>query len=163
VKRIAPLLIALLLAAPLGAGCTRAAGGAARTEGNTAGYRIVDVTPMAGELGRVLADEAQKAKALGLRPFVEIGATWCAPCLKLKESLKHPKIVDALQGAYIIRLDLDAWNDQLPRVGLGTESVPVFFQLGTDGRPTGKRITGAAWNEDTPEGMAPPIKAFLRG
>jgi hypothetical protein len=41
--------------------------------------------------------------------------------------------------------------------------IPAFYELGEDGKPTGRMITGAAWGEDIPENIAPPMKAFFEG
>lgn len=74
---------------------------------------------------------------------------------------RHPLILDALKGADVIRLDLDEWDAQLEGAGLKVKAVPIFFALDDKGRPTGRTIDGSAWGADTPENMAPPLKAFF--
>jgi len=115
------------------------------------------------KLTALLSNEAQAAKKQGLRPFVELGATWCRPCRALKKAIeeRNPLIVDALKGADVIQLDLDEWDAQLKDAGLAVKAVPVFFALDDKGHPTGRTIDGSAWGADTPENMAPPLKAFF--
>jgi hypothetical protein len=131
--------------------------------GETPAFKVHELKPPDGKLAELLAGEAQTAKRLGLRPFVELGATWCKPCRLLKKAIdeRNPLIVDALKGADVIRLDLDEWDAQLKDAGLSVKAVPVFFALDDKGKPTGRTIDGGAWGSDTPENMAPPLKAFF--
>jgi hypothetical protein len=146
--------LCLVLALVAVAGCDRAkaekaekdrsAATSAVTTGTPVGsagkFTIVSLKPAQGELGPLLAAEAKKARAEGRKPFAEIGAGWCSPCKKLEASLSDPRMVDA---------------------GLKTGAIPVFFELGDDGRPTGRKIDGGAWEEDIPANMAPPLKKFF--
>jgi hypothetical protein len=118
-------------------------------------------TPERGPLASVLAEEAARARAQGLRPFVELAAAWCAPSRKVGEMMTHPLVADALQGVHLVRLDVDAWNQQLAAHQLVTRSVPAFYELDANGRPTGRRIDGSAWGEDVPENVGPVLKAFF--
>jgi hypothetical protein len=126
-------------------------------------FAVHELKPEQGKLPVLLTAEAQLAKKRGLKLFVEIGASWCRPCQALKKAIetRHPLILDALKGADVIKLDLDEWEEQLKDAGLSTKAVPVFFALDDKGRPTGRTIDGGAWGADTPENMAPPLKAFF--
>lgn len=126
-----------------------------------AGFRIVDPTPSEGELTRVLEREATRAQAAGLRPYLEVSAVWCAPCRRLKQALVDPRIQEAFRGAYLVRLDFDAWEKQFPTIGIDVKGIPVFYELSPNGRPTERRIDGEAWSDDTPESMAPVLKRFF--
>src|ERR1041384_7936247 len=46
----------------------------------SAGFTMVRLHTNDGDLKTLLADEAQKATALGQTPVVEFDATWCPPC-----------------------------------------------------------------------------------
>ena len=72
-------------------------------------------------------------------------------------------MVDAFNGTYIILVNLDEWKRQLNRSDFAVSGIPAFFQLDEEGAYTGRMITGAAWGEDIPENMAPPLKAFFSG
>jgi thiol-disulfide isomerase/thioredoxin len=94
--------------------------------------------------------------------LVDFYADWCAPCKSLEKNLGDPAMVAAFDGAYIIRLNLDDWKDRLPAAGFRVTGIPAFYELGADGKPTGRMVTGAAWGEDIPANMAPPLKAFFQ-
>ncbi len=70
-------------------------------------------------------------------------------------------MVDAFDGIYLIRLDVDEWGwENLPEFG-DVPAIPVFFRLDANGHPTGDQIDGGAWGENIPENMAPPLKEFF--
>ena len=127
-------------------------------------FVVLDVAPTAGpDLGSVVRAEAAKAKAQGLKPFVEFAAGWCEPCQAIKKSLDDPKMKAAFEGTYIIRLDADAWGERLAGSGFAVRTIPVFYQLDEEGKPTGRTIDGGAWAENVPVNMAPPLDKFFHG
>jgi thiol:disulfide interchange protein len=166
-RNVSVLALALALAAPATlAACKRGclASGAPPTESSEPvtgepGHAFVRVTPNGHQLTDIARDEAKKAKARGLAPYLELRADWCGPCRKLEASEHDPRIVDAFAGTYIIRVDVDEAGGKLGPYR--ASAIPVFFEVGDDGRPTGRKIDGSAWGADTPESMAPPLKAFF--
>jgi hypothetical protein len=42
-------------------------------------------------------------------------------------------------------------------------SIPSFYRVGPDGKPTGKSLDGGRWGRAVPSKMAAAIKAFLEG
>jgi len=104
-----------------------------------AGFVITELKPPQGELPALLAAEAAKAKAKGLKPFIEVSATWCGPCQKLKNSLGDPVMTEAFRGTYIVKLDLDEWETALARAGYPVKVVPIFFQDGR-GRQADRQV-----------------------
>ena len=125
-------------------------------------FTIVRLNRADGQLAELLKAEAAKARQLGQTPFVEFYADWCPPCNALRQSLGDEQMVDAFAGTYIIQLDTDEWKSKLPGTGFDVRGIPAFFELDHEGRPTGRTITGAAWGEDVPENMAPPLKSFFQ-
>ncbi len=136
-----------------------------QTATRTPYFIIVELAYENGTLGDQLRNEAQKAQALGLKPFADFTATWCPPCQAIVQSLdeKNPLMVDAFNGTYIIRIDVDIWSEsECEEAGFFLEYIPIFFRLDADGKPTGDTIDGNAWGENTPENMAPPLKGFFQ-
>jgi thiol-disulfide isomerase/thioredoxin len=124
---------------------------------------VADHKPAKIPLQQLLQQEVHKARQLGQVPVVQITAEWCGPCKKLRASMGNPLMQTAFAGTYVIRLDMDAWMTQLESAGLKVEAVPMFFAMNSTGRPTGKTVSGAAWGEDIPANMAPPLQKFFRG
>ncbi len=126
-------------------------------------FVIVTLQTADGKLADLLLAEAQKAKLKELTPFVEFYADWCGPCKALSKSLGDPRMIEAFTGTYIIRLNVDDWQEAALKAGFEVKGIPAFFAIDEAGKPTGRTITGAAWGEDIPENMAPPLKAFFTG
>lgn len=110
-----------------------------------------------------LAEWASQEIAAGRVPCAYLRAQWCGANVKLEKSLVDEQMAKALRGVSAAVVDIDSGVDAIMEAGFDARSVPVFFILGKDGRPTGAKITGAAWQENTPENMAPPLARFFDG
>lgn len=109
----------------------------------------------------IFAAAAVTATARSLKPFVYATAKWCAPCKKLNDSLGDPRMREAFKGTYVVKLDIDDFDDKtLGALGVRVRAVPSFFELGADGMPTGRMMAGD-WGPDVPENMAPALKRFF--
>jgi thiol-disulfide isomerase/thioredoxin len=126
-------------------------------------FSLVEVRPEQGDLVALLEAHAARAAELERRPFVEFSATWCPPCIALQRSLQDERMIEAFRGTYVIRLDIDEWEDHLAPAGFLVFGVPTFVEVDGDGRPTDRSLTGAAWGPDVPENMAPVLGEFFRG
>jgi thiol-disulfide isomerase/thioredoxin len=129
-------------------------------------FVIVELDYNHGTLADQLRTETQKALDLGLTPFVEFSASWCPPCQSIALALeqKNPLMLDAFDGTYIIRLDVDIWTEaERQGAGFDFEYIPIFFRLDADGKPTGDWIDGRSFGGSTPEKVAPPLKKFFQG
>jgi thiol-disulfide isomerase/thioredoxin len=159
-------MLRLALVLVLAGGCVKSepppgASGSAPAPVVVPAVALNELKPAQGELKALLVGEAGKAAAQHLKPFAYVSATWCGPCNTLKHSLDNPKMIDAFKGTYIIKLDSDAWDAQLAGAGIAAPAIPVFFQLDTGGKPTGKKIDGGAWDADTVDNMAPVLSRFF--
>jgi len=131
---------------------------------NSAGFTIIRLHPGASDLQTRLADEAQKAKTLGQMPVVEFDATWCPPCRAIDAAIKsgNEMMLNAYQGTYILKLDVDEWGWKNGRVqDFRFDAIPVYFKLDSEGYQTGDVIDGGAWGEDIPENIAPVMDKFF--
>ncbi len=124
-------------------------------------YIMVELTETREDLSSIVLREAQNAETLGRVPYLQIVADWCPACRALKRSMKDERMIDAYRGTYILLADIDIWRDQLPKIGIYVPGVPAIYELTDEGKPTGRSITGAAWGENTPENMAPPLDEFF--
>lgn len=159
----AALLASLLLVVT---GCTKdaAAPPSPPTAVKRSGLTFERLTPSQGVLTELIAAANTRARAAHLKPFVELRADWCGPCKELEASLTDERMVAAFAGTHIISLDVDAWGKQLGEAGLDPdEGIPAFFELDADGKPTGRKIDGGAWDDNVPANMAPLLAAFFAG
>ncbi|MBI1248650.1 hypothetical protein GC197_12520 [bacterium] len=129
----------------------------------TKNFTIVELKPGDGELDAMLKDEIQKAKEAGQKPFVELYADWCSPCRALRGSLDDSRMIEAFDGTHVIQLNVDDWGEKAFNAGFSVDSIPVFFDIDDEGKPTGRSIDGGAWGENIPANMAPPLKEFFQG
>jgi thiol-disulfide isomerase/thioredoxin len=130
------------------------------------GFTITRLHKKDGELQSMLAEEAQKAIALGLMSVVEFDATWCPPCQKIDAAIaaRNDLMFDAYEGTYIIKLNVDEWGwDGGGVQDFRFEGIPVYFKLDENGNQTGEVIDGGAWGEDIPENIAPVMDKFFHG
>jgi thiol:disulfide interchange protein len=119
--------------------------------------------PASAVLATELEAQAKIAAAGGRRPVAYLHADWCGPCKAIEKTVRtDERMVAAFKGMHVISLDVDAIDGEaIDRHGLRSDSIPVFFTLDGNGKPTGARIDGGAWNEDVPANMAPPLAAFF--
>jgi thiol-disulfide isomerase/thioredoxin len=130
------------------------------------GFSIVRLHPKDGNLQTLLADESQKALALGQMPVVEFDATWCPPCRAIDEAIKakNELMLKAYAGTYIIKLDVDEWGWGDSKLhDFQFNGIPVYFKLDSQGKQTGEVIDGGAWGEDVPKNIAPVMDKFFHG
>lgn len=128
--------------------------------------RHFSIVPLPYEAGKKLSnqlkDEYQKAAALGRKPFVEFGASWCPPCIAIQNSLDDPRMAEAFKDTYIIQMDLDEWQNHLAGTDFRVVAIPIYHEIDKNGRATGRSLSGGAWGADTPDKMAPVLKKFLQ-
>ncbi len=148
----------MAMIAPAAIGCKRAPAPAELGPTRSVVVRLKRAT---GELSALLPAEVAKARAQGLTPYVEIGAEWCTSCKKLEASMNDPRMKDAFNGTYVIRLDADEWSSSLSELDLEPRAISVVFAVDAQGKSAGRSIDGGEWAEDKPESMAPKLKAFF--
>src|SRR5262249_29017975 len=97
------------------------------------GFVMADVHPRQTDLLLVTRQARIQAGELGLTPFVYFYADWCPPCRALRASLSDPRMVDAFQGTYIVRLPADDWGNRAASAGFPFRAIPVLFRIDEQG------------------------------
>jgi hypothetical protein len=69
-------------------------------------------------------------------------------------------MMQAFQGVYLIELDVDTWG--WGGSGFDVQTIPIFFRLDENGRPTGDKIDGGAWGPDTYSNIARTMGPWFR-
>lgn len=114
------------------------------------------------DVRKQLSDHARDAVANGLLPVAYITAPTCEPCRSLKDSLSDPRMQSAFLGTSVLEIDMhQVPMMELSEHGMQPHGIPAFYVLDAQGHVTGATITGAAWGDDIPENMAPPLTEFF--
>ena len=113
----------------------------------------------------LLLAEIQHAQSQGRTPFLELGATWCAPCQALQALLDTTPIDSLIRrefaGTYLIRLDVDQWKREFESIGIpASGGIPAFWALDTTGQVTAM-FAGDSVSAMTPDGLR-PVHAFFQ-
>ncbi len=124
-------------------------------------FSFESFSPDDGPLTPRLIAWQQKAVAAGRVPCVYLTAAWCPPSVQLERSLGDPRMQRAFKDVAAATFDIDVWSEQLTEAGFVAHTVPIFFHIDADGRPTSPHITGGAWGANDAEHMAPPLERFF--
>ncbi len=82
-----------------------------------------------------VAARLQEAQAAGRLALLEFHATWCAPCRVVeREVLPHPRVMAALAGYEMVRLDMDSPGGERAAHILQVEAMPALLVLDGCGR-----------------------------
>lgn len=106
--------------------------------------------------------DAAAASAHGRTVVVQTSATWCGPCKEFETSLSDPRMQRALTNVTIVKVDVDAFKDDLKAMNIVTKSVPWFYKMDGELRPV-DAISAGEWDANIPANMAPVFEAFLAG
>jgi thioredoxin-like negative regulator of GroEL len=123
---------------------------------------VVDVGIASGSLADTLRQQVLLARAKDQRMVVMLTGRRCSPCRGIDEALSDPLMQQALSRVRLVRVDLDAFGDELAALDIPTGLYPAFFLLDAELRPV-DAIHGGEWDEDVAENIAPVLGAFLRG
>jgi thiol-disulfide isomerase/thioredoxin len=122
---------------------------------------IVSLDPAAGALDEQLASYAARARKDGKTPYVELWASWCKPCVRVDELLEDPELQAKLGKVALIRVNVDAFNKPLMKAGFKSPTIPAFYEVTPQGRPTKRLLHGHSWKNTAT--IAEKLPTFLLG
>lgn len=123
---------------------------------------VVDVGMGALSLASELMKQRKAADAAGQTLLVMTTREPCGPCRGVDESLTDPLMQSALAGVRLVRVDIDAFKDDLDQLRVQRRGYPGFFLLGPDLSPK-DGIDGGEWEDDIAVNIAPVLGPFVRG
>lgn len=106
---------------------------------------IVSIAPDAGPLRHQLKLHARRGAENGQRVVLEMGAPWCPPCKRAKALLEEDAVKTQLGGIVMLRVNSDAWGEDLDTLGFDAPVIPVYYVLDDEGAPTKKSVRGDRW------------------
>jgi thiol-disulfide isomerase/thioredoxin len=88
-----------------------------------------------GHLPELIQARIDTARADGRTLFIELGATWCGPCLELEHNLTTSPMIDAFSDASVVHLDVNEWDVESDMGPLGIKGgvMPIIVAVDTTG------------------------------
>lgn len=109
-----------------------------------------------------LAEQLTVAAAKHRTVVLQTYAKRSRECAEIAASLPDRRMHKALAGVTLLRVDVEAYEDELRAMRVDTEQVPWFYKLDSAARPT-DAVSADEWDENVPENMAPVLGAFVHG
>jgi hypothetical protein len=122
---------------------------------------VVDVGLSVSSLAHEFAHQRAEAAAADETLLVMTTATACDPCRGVDEALRDPRLQSALGHVRLVRVDCQAFDDDLAALRVPTDRFPGFFLLASDLTPR-DGIDGGEWDDDVAANIAPVLGAFVR-
>jgi Domain of unknown function (DUF4190) len=123
---------------------------------------VVNLSSDDGPLREQLALELTRARASKRTLVVQTTATWANVCAEIDDALTDTRMQTALADVQLVRVDVDEFRAELSIQHMYEGSVPWFYKIDSTVQPT-DAISGDEWDDNTPENMAPVLKAFAAG
>lgn len=132
------------------------------TEVKIGGITLVDVPPSARSLPDVLEAQAARARAAREKLVIFTDAAGCRPCMSVAAVMPAAPMQRALERVRFVRVDVHEHGTELEDLGVQVKKFPGFYLLGPE-LTVIDGLTGAEWDDDTAENVAPVLGAFVRG
>ena len=123
---------------------------------------VVNLSSEDGPLREQLAAELVRARAAKRTLVVQTTASWANVCAEIDDALPDSRMQTALADVQLVRVDVDEFRAELSLQRMYEGSVPWFYKIDSTVHPT-DAISGDEWDDNTPENMAPVLKAFAAG
>lgn len=122
---------------------------------------VVDIGTLVPSLSEEMAKERAEAARTGDMMVVMTTRIECPSCRFFSETLRHPLMQTALAHVRLVRIDADAFEEDLAALKIPHENLPGFFLLAPDLFPR-DGIDATEWGPDEVTNAAPIIHAFVR-
>jgi len=134
------------------------------TEVIVGSIHIVDIGADVPSLETALLEQMAAAKRKDQVFLLQTTRSYCRPCLGVAAALSDPMMQAALAGVRLVRVDVDAFDEEggVEDLGIDPDIVPFFSLLKPDLSPRDS-IHGGEWDDDTAENIAPILGSFVRG
>lgn len=129
-----------------------------RTHGT---FAIVDPDedePIAPQLEAVVERETPKGRVVVLHTCARSSAA----CIELAAAFVDQRVQQALADVTLVRIDVDAYEDELRALRIETETMPWFYRLDARGR-VADALSGEEWPSPSPANVAPVLGSFTHG
>ena len=122
---------------------------------------VVDLdtkTPLKGQITEIARVAASKSRTVMLQTYVRSSKE----CAEVAAALPDTRMQKALTNVTLVRVDVDAFEDELKDMRIETESAPWFYKLDANAHAT-DAIRADEWDANIPENMAPVLQDFAKG
>lgn len=122
---------------------------------------VVDLdtkTPLKGQITEIVRVAASKSRTVMLQTYVRSSKE----CAEVAAALPDTRMQKALTNVTLVRVDVDAFEDELKDMRIETESAPWFYKLDANAHAT-DAISADEWDANIPENMAPVLQDFAKG
>ena len=119
---------------------------------------VDDARPLRVQLGDVAKAASAKNRTLILQTYVRTSPE----CAEVAAALPDARMHRALANVTLVRVDVDAFENELRAMRIETDTVPWFYKLDAATRPL-DAISADEWDENVPENMAPILSSFAHG
>lgn len=123
---------------------------------------VVDMGTLVPSLSEELARERVEASRQGDVLIVMTTRAGCASCRNISDMLSHPLMQTALAHVRLVRVDVDAFEEDLSNLKIPHEHLPGFFLLAPDLYPR-DGIDEEEWVSDAVTNVAQVLGSFVRG
>lgn len=113
------------------------------------------------DVAALVRAELASARGEGKQLIVYVGAPWCEPCTRFHDAAAAGLLDEAFGKVRLLELDLDRDVDALHRAGYQCELIPLFALPNSDGRASGKQISGSVKGDGAVAEITPRLQALL--
>jgi hypothetical protein len=123
---------------------------------------VVDLGLEEASLLEALRQQKLLAAPRGQLLMVMLNGRRCRPCRGVEGALGDPEMQRALTAVRLVRVDIEAFREDIDSLRMPRDIYPAFFLLAADLSPR-DTIHGGEWGDDVAANIAPVLGKFVRG